>query len=61
MTKKDIAIDFLKLASSDKVDEAYDKYIHPGFIHHNAYYKGDRETLLRGWYFLKSRQAKKKI
>ena len=48
MTKKDIAITFLKMASSGKVREAYEKYVHPNFTHHNAYYKGDRETLLVG-------------
>lgn len=46
MTKKDIAIDFLKLVSSGKVREAYDAYVHPDFIHHNAYFKGDRQSLL---------------
>jgi predicted SnoaL-like aldol condensation-catalyzing enzyme len=48
MNKKDIAIDLLKLASSGKVREAYDKYVHPDFRHHNAYFKGDRDSLLRG-------------
>ncbi|MBI2617576.1 ester cyclase [Candidatus Gottesmanbacteria bacterium] len=48
MSKKDIATSFLTLASSGKVREAYEKYVHPNFIHHNAYYKGDRETLLAG-------------
>ena len=48
MNKKDIATIFLKLASSGKVREAYDKYVHPDFRHHNAYFKGDRESLLRG-------------
>ena len=48
MSKKDIAISFLKLASSGNVREAYEKFVHPNFIHHNAYYKGDRETLLVG-------------
>ena len=48
MAKKETAIDFLKLASSGKVREAYEKYVHPDFIHHNAYYKGDRKTLLVG-------------
>jgi predicted SnoaL-like aldol condensation-catalyzing enzyme len=46
MSKKDIAESFLKLASSGKVREAYDKYISPNFRHHNAYFKGDRESLL---------------
>lgn len=48
MNKKEIATDFLKLASCGKVRVAYEKYVHPDFIHHNAYYKGDRETLLKG-------------
>ncbi|MBI2340079.1 MAG: nuclear transport factor 2 family protein [Deltaproteobacteria bacterium] len=48
MNKKDIATTFFKLASSGKVREAYEKYVHPNFTHHNAYYKGDRETLLVG-------------
>lgn len=48
MNKKDIAIEFLKLASSGKVREAYAKFVHPDFHHHNAYFKGDRETLLLG-------------
>jgi predicted SnoaL-like aldol condensation-catalyzing enzyme len=46
MTKKEIAESFLKLVSSGKVREAYEKYVHQDFRHHNAYYKGDRESLL---------------
>lgn len=46
MTKKEIAKAFLKLAASGKVQEAYEKYVHPDFRHHNAYFKGDRESLL---------------
>jgi predicted SnoaL-like aldol condensation-catalyzing enzyme len=48
MSKKDIAESFLRLASSGKVREAYKKYVHPDFRHHNAYFKGDRESLLHG-------------
>ena len=48
INKKENVINFLKLASSGKVKEAYDKYVHSDFIHHNAYYEGDRETLLKG-------------
>ncbi len=48
MLKKDIAITFLQMASSGAVREAYEKYIHSDFIHHNAYFKGDREAILRG-------------
>ena len=46
MTKKEIAESFLKLASSGKVREAYARHVHPEFRHHNAYFKGDRESLL---------------
>lgn len=47
-SKKDLAVSFLKLASSGKVRQAYSKYVHPQFVHHNPYFKGDRESLLVG-------------
>ena len=46
--QKEIAVSFLRLASSGKVRQAYEKYIHPDFRHHNPYFKGDRESLLKG-------------
>ena len=48
MTNKQIADSFLKLASSGKVQEAYVRYVHPQFRHHNPYFKGDRQSLLKG-------------
>jgi predicted SnoaL-like aldol condensation-catalyzing enzyme len=48
MTKKETAAAFLRLASSGKVREAYEKCVHPEFRHHNPYFKGDRESLLLG-------------
>jgi predicted SnoaL-like aldol condensation-catalyzing enzyme len=47
-SNKDIAITFLKLAASGKLDEAYDNYIAPNFRHHNAYFAGDAESLKTG-------------
>ena len=47
-SRKDIAVSFLEMASSGKVREAYERYIHPNFVHHNPYFKGDRESLLAG-------------
>ena len=47
MNKKEIAISFLRLASSGQVRKAYKQFIHPEFRHHNAYFKGDRESLLK--------------
>ena len=48
MTKKEIAIDFLNRVSRGDVRPAYDEHVHPDFIHHNVYFKGDRESLLIG-------------
>ncbi len=48
MNKKDSAISFLRLASSGNVREAYEKYVHPDFRHHNPYFPADRASLLAG-------------
>ena len=45
MTKKEAAVAFLKTAGTGKTDEAYAKFIAPSFVHHNQYFKGDRESL----------------
>jgi predicted SnoaL-like aldol condensation-catalyzing enzyme len=45
---KDAAQSFLKMAGTGKVQEAYDQYVAPSFIHHNQYFKGDRQSLLKG-------------
>ena len=37
---------FLQLVASGKVREAYDNYISPDFRHHNAYFKGDANSLM---------------
>lgn len=42
------ATSFLKLVAERKVQEAYDKFISPEFIHHNQYFKGDRQSLMTG-------------
>ena len=46
MQNKEIATSFLKMASSGEVKVAYEKYIASDFIHHNQYFKGDRESLM---------------
>lgn len=46
MTQKDLATTFLQLAATGRVREAYAKCIAATFIHHNQYFKGDRESLL---------------
>ena len=47
-SKKEIAITFLKLAASGKLDEAYGNYVAPDFRHHNPYFAGDAESLKAG-------------
>jgi predicted SnoaL-like aldol condensation-catalyzing enzyme len=47
MTQKEIALAFLKTVGlENKVREGYDKFIHPKFVHHNQYFKNDRESLM---------------
>src|SRR5262245_7860398 len=43
---KEAATSFLKMAGMGKVQQAYDQYVAPSFIHHNQYFKGDRQSLL---------------
>ncbi len=45
MTHKEIAKSFLKLAGTGQVRDAFYRYIAEDFIHHNQYFKGDRESL----------------
>jgi predicted SnoaL-like aldol condensation-catalyzing enzyme len=46
MTKKEIARDFLKLAANGHSHEAFRLHAGENFKHHNAYFKGDAETLM---------------
>ncbi len=46
MQKKEMAISFLKMAGTGNVRAAYDQFISADFIHHNQYFKGDRQSLL---------------
>ena len=47
MKKKDIATSFLNRASSGRVREAYEQFVHPDFRHHNAWFRGDRESFMK--------------
>jgi predicted SnoaL-like aldol condensation-catalyzing enzyme len=47
-SNKDAAINFLMLASSGKIREAYSTYVGAGFRHHNPYFEGSQETLMAG-------------
>lgn len=46
MTKKEIAKDFLTLASSGQSRKAFELYVSDNFKHHNVWFKGDGETLM---------------
>ena len=44
-SRKDAAIEFLKLAASGKVHEAYERHISQNFRHHNPHFHGDARSL----------------
>jgi len=44
---KDAAISFMRLVGSGKVRDAYDRHVGADFRHHNAFFHGDRESLLK--------------
>jgi hypothetical protein len=46
MDNRDIATDFLRMCSRGEVRAAYERYVADDFVHHNAYFAGDRESLL---------------
>jgi predicted SnoaL-like aldol condensation-catalyzing enzyme len=46
--ERDAAISFLRLAASGQVDEAYARFVGPGFRHHNPWFRGDADSLKAG-------------
>lgn len=42
----EIAIEFLAMVASGRVRAAYERHVADSFTHHNAYFPGDRESLL---------------
>ena len=43
---KEVATEFLRLAASGNVRDAYSRYIAPDFKHHNPYFPGDAHSLM---------------
>jgi predicted SnoaL-like aldol condensation-catalyzing enzyme len=41
----EIAIEFLRMAAGGAVGEAYARHVAEAFVHHNAWFPGDRESL----------------
>ena len=46
MGNADAAIEFLRMCARGVVREAYDRHVAADFVHHNAWFPGDRESLL---------------
>ncbi len=46
--KREISISFLEMIVSGNIEEAFSKYIHESFFHHNPYFQGDKESLKIG-------------
>ena len=42
-----IATSFLEMCARGDVREAYDRHVSPDFVHHNAWFPGDRASLLQ--------------
>ena len=47
MNHRETAIAFLQMCARGDVRDAYDRHVSPGFVHHNAWFPGDRESLLQ--------------
>jgi uncharacterized protein YndB with AHSA1/START domain/predicted SnoaL-like aldol condensation-catalyzing enzyme len=47
LSRKADAIAFLELAASGRAHLAFPRFVGAGFIHHNAYFKGDADTLMK--------------
>ena len=45
-TQSEAAVDFLRLAATVNVREAFRKYVGQSFRHHNPSFKGDAESLM---------------
>ena len=46
MNHAEIATAFLRMCARGDVREAYERYVAADFVHHNAWFPGDRESLL---------------
>jgi predicted SnoaL-like aldol condensation-catalyzing enzyme len=46
MTRPDTVTGFLRMCARGDVREAYERHVSPDFVHHNAWFPGDRQSLL---------------
>ncbi|REJ11058.1 nuclear transport factor 2 family protein [Halobacillus trueperi] len=47
LSNKERAVSFLKQVADGEVRDAYQTYISSGFSHHNPYFRGDKDSLMR--------------
>ncbi|WP_377890482.1 nuclear transport factor 2 family protein [Alkalihalobacillus sp. R86527] len=47
LSNKEKAISFLQLVASGDVRKAYERFVGSDFQHHNPFFRGDRESLMR--------------
>ena len=47
VSHKDAAVSFMRLVGSGKVREAFHKHAAPGFRHHNPFFRGDADSLMK--------------
>lgn len=59
--QKEIAQHFLTLAANGNPKEAFALYVATDFIHHNAYFKGDRQSLIEAMEEAAIKQPNKKF
>jgi predicted SnoaL-like aldol condensation-catalyzing enzyme len=45
---KQAAVEFLRMSASGKIRDAYARFVAPGFRHHNPFFRGDADSLMRG-------------
>lgn len=45
MSNRDAALDFLALVVAGEIDRAYDTYVAPDLVHHNAYFPAGADAL----------------
>ena len=48
MNHKESAVEFLKLCTSNRIREAYERFAAPDFRHHNPWFRGDAASLQAG-------------
>ncbi len=44
---KDAAVSFLRLVGTGKVRDAYERHVDTNFRHHNPFFRGDRDSLVK--------------